>query len=314
MIANICAKFTMNHQPVSGLFFAMLVILNIIHWRCGGGPDGKRPVAVPDRFDWQGHRGCRGLMPENSIPGFLKALEYPQISTLELDLAVSRDGRLIVSHEPWFNPDICSIANGEPVKDGEDLLIYDMTAAQIRAFDCGGKGNPKYPEQQKTPVWKPTLEETVAAVRERYPDKLIHWNLEIKSKPEWDGKRTPPIDSFAHLLVREIERLGLTGQCNVQSFDVRPLQIIKKISPEQSIALLCENLRGVESNLEALGFVPDIYSPYYQLLSEKTVRKCKKKGMKIIPWTVNEVTDMRKLIQMGVDGIITDYPDRISKV
>jgi glycerophosphoryl diester phosphodiesterase len=250
-------------------------------------------------------------MPENSIPGFLKALEFSRVRTLELDLAVSRDGQLIVSHEPWFNPDICRLVNGEAIQDGEDLLIYQLTAAQLRAFDCGGNGNAKYPEQQKVQVWKPTLEETVAAVREKYPDKSVRWNLEIKSNPDWDGVRTPPIDSFAHLVIREIERLGLKGQCNVQSFDVRPLQIIRKISPDQTLALLIENLRGVDANLNALGFTPDIYSPYYQLLSEKTIRICREKGMKIIPWTVNDPEDMRKLIRLGVDGIITDYPDRI---
>lgn len=301
----------MNASPISGIFAAFILLFNIVHWRCGGGPEPGQSAAVPTDFDWQGHRGCRGLMPENSIPGFLKALEFAPVRTLELDLAVSKDGQLIVSHEPWFNSDICRLANGEAIQDGEALLVYQLTAAQLRAFDCGGNGNAKYPEQQKIQVWKPTLEETVAAVREKYPDKSVRWNLEIKSKPDWDGVRTPPIDSFAQLVVREIERLGLKGQCNVQSFDVRPLQIIHQISPDQTLALLTENLWGVDANLKSLGFTPNIYSPYYQLLSEKTIRICREKGMKIIPWTVNDPADMQKLIRLGVDGIITDYPNRI---
>jgi glycerophosphoryl diester phosphodiesterase len=270
-------------------------------------------VIVPIGFDWQGHRGSRGLMPENTIPAFLKALEFDKITTLELDVAVSKDGKIIVSHEPWFNPAITLLANGDsiPSKDAEKYLIYGLNLTEIKQFDCGSKGNVRFPQQQKQKVSKPTLSEVVAAVKAKYPTKNIAWNIEIKSEPKWDGLRTPPIEQFAQLLMTEIKQLGIAQKTCVQSFDVRALQEVRKINPNQTMALLIENIRGFDHNIKELGFVPAIYSPYYKFVNKKLVKKCHTKGMKIIPWTVNDAASMRHLIQLGVDGIITDYPNLV---
>lgn len=271
------------------------------------------PVTVPMGFDWQGHRGCRGLRPENTVPAFVQALQYPEIVTLELDLAVSKDGQLIVSHEPWFNASICHLPGGDTMSkaEGERLLIYGKTMGEIRAYDCGSWGNPRFPEQVKTPAYKPALREVVEAVRAADRKRLIRWNIEIKSQPDWDGVRTPPIEQFAALVVAEVRALGIAEYCTIQSFDVRPLQILHRTDPDLRLALLIENIWGVKKNLKKLGFTPHIYSPYYMTVSESMVKKCHAKGMKIIPWTVNDVPAMKKMISMGVDGIITDYPDRI---
>jgi len=276
----------------------------------------RKPVQSPPGFDWQGHRGCRGLLPENSVPGFLHALEYPEVQTLELDLAVSKDKQLIVSHEPWFNPAICRQPNGDSIskKEAEKFLIYAMTAAEIRAFDCGSAGNPRFPRQQPMPVHKPTLREVVEAVRNAYPEKSVRWNIEIKSQPEWDSVRTPPIQEFAALVDAELKVLGLEELATVQSFDVRPLQILHQRNPKLRLALLIENLQGFDANLERLGFVPAAYSPYYVFVNKKLARKCRTKNILLIPWTVNDVPAMRRLIRLGVDGIITDYPDLIQEV
>lgn len=274
----------------------------------------KTPASIPPNFDWQGHRGARGLVPENSIPAFLKALEYPYVTTLELDLAVSKDHQLIVSHEPWFNPSICRLPNGDSIRRNEETrhLIYQMDVATIRTYDCGSLGNPRFPEQQKQRTHKPTLRELVETVRAQRPDRAttIQWNIEIKSNPDWDGLRHPPIDSFAQLVLDELTALDLLTKANVQSFDVRPLQYLHQKAPTLRLALLVENVRGLHFNLDRLGFKPDIYSPYFHLITRKTVRRCHQKGIKIIPWTVNDTRDMQGLVRMGVDGIITDYPDR----
>ena len=276
----------------------------------------KKPVTIPAGFDWQGHRGCRGLMPENTIPAFLHALEFPDVKTLELDLAVSKDGQLIVSHEPWFNHAICLDASGQPIAEEkeETLLIHQFTVTEIRAFDCGSIGNTRFPDQHKQRAWKPTLEEVVHAVKEKYPDREVFWNIEIKSKPEWDGVQTPPIDSFVALVVDNLKALGIEKNCNLQSFDIRPLQILKQTAPEIKLALLVENIWGLSSNLNKLGFQPDIYSPYHQLVSQGLVQKCHEKGIKVIPWTVNDTTTMTSMLGMGVDGIITDYPNLIQDI
>jgi glycerophosphoryl diester phosphodiesterase len=276
------------------------------------------PVQAPSGFDWEGHRGCRGLMPENTIPAFLKALEIPEVVTLELDLAVSKDRQLIVSHEPWFNPAICRQVNGDsiPKRDAEKFLLYLYTYGEIRGFDCGSWGNPRFPNQQKMKTYKPAFRELVETVRQKFPEKAktIKWNIEIKSQPEWDGIRHPPVEEFARMVVDEIKALGLEQQVDVQSFDIRALQAVHRMAPHLRLALLIENIKGFKSNLRELGFTPDIYSPYYLLVSKKLVRKCHAKGIKLVPWTVNDVPTMRKLIRMGVDGIITDYPDRIGEV
>lgn len=294
----------------------LLMLLTALSFLACKITEKNRPVVAPAGFDWQGHRGCRGILPENSIPAFLRALDFPEVTTLELDLAVSKDGQLIVSHEPWFNPAICRLPNGDsiPRKDETTYLIYQKTAAEIRGFDCGSKGNSRFPEQQPQKTWKPTFREVVKAVREKAPERNIRWNIEIKSSPEWDGIRTPPIEEFVDLVITELQELGLEKSCNIQSFDIRPLQILHRKAPGLKLVLLVENTKSFQYNIDKLGFVPDAYSPYYMLVSKKLVRQCHQKNIQLIPWTVNDVTAMRKLIRMGVDGIITDYPNRISDV
>lgn len=274
----------------------------------------NRPVAIPSGFDWQGHRGCRGLLPENSLPAFLKALEFSGVKTLELDLAVSKDKQLIVSHEPWFNPAICIQPNGDSIriKEAEKFLIYQMTASEIRGFDCGSKGNARFPEQQKLKTYKPTLREVVETVRAIRPD--IRWNIEIKSQPEWDGLRHPPVEEFVQLVVAEVRALGLQKLATVQSFDVRALNALHRQAPDFQLAFLIENANSIESNMARLDFVPAIYSPYYLLVDKALVQKCRSQKMKLVPWTVNDVKSMRLLIRLGVDGIITDYPNLIREV
>jgi glycerophosphoryl diester phosphodiesterase len=283
-------------------------------WACKA--TEKKPLPTPAGFDWQGHRGCRGILPENSVPAFLKALEYPEVTTLELDLAVSKDNKLIVSHEPWFNSAICTTPNGDSLseKDGAKILLYQLSAEQIRGYDCGSKGNKRFPEQSKMAVHKPTFKEVVEAVKEKHPDrfKSIRWNIEIKSEAEWDGLRTPPVETFAALVIQEIRQLGIDKRSNVQSFDLRALEAMHRQAPDIPLAYLIENMDSVEKNLKKLSFKPQIYSPYYLTISKKTLRICRENGIKLIPWTVNDVTAMRRLIRLGVDGIITDYPNRIA--
>ncbi len=293
--------------------FMMLTALSYLSCKV---TERNRPIATPPGFDWQGHRGCRGLMPENSLPAFLHALEYPTVTTLELDLAVSKDNQLIVSHEPWFNASICLLPNGDTIKsmDAEKQLIYEKTVAEIRDFDCGSRGNPRFKDQQKQRVYKPTLREVVEAVRQYYPNKKIQWNIEIKSEPAYDGVKTPPIERFVALVVKEIKALGIDQSCSLQSFDIRPLQILHRTAADIKLAYLIENTQTFEQNIKVLGFVPQIYSPYYLFVDKKLVNACHGKGMQLIPWTVNDVMAMRQLIRLGVDGIITDYPNRIKEV
>lgn len=299
---------------------SLLVILPLL-LGCGGEElksDEKGDNRMAEQFDWQGHRGARGLMPENTVPAFLEALKYP-VTTLELDVVISRDSQVVVSHEPWMSHHICQTMEEEPVTEEQEdsLILFQMPYQIIQRYDCGGRGNEGFPEQQAVSVAKPTLEAVVEAVRaycNTNDRKMPDFNIEIKSRPEWDGVKTPEPSAFARLVLQEVQNLDIAGRTCIQSFDMRSLRAVHRQAPEMTTALLVAKPGGVESHLEDLGYVPEIYSPYYKLVSANVVDTVHKKGMRIIPWTVNEVEEMETLIEMEVDGIITDYPNRIGEV
>lgn len=306
--------------------FVSITALILITMACNAPTPSEKPtnpedvssveetISLPKTLDWQGHRGTRGLAPENTIPAFIKALEYP-ITTLELDVVVSKDNQLIVSHEPWFNHEICSHKDGSDMtsEEGHALHIYDMTYEEIKLYDCGSKVNPKYPKQKLVKTHKPSLEDVVNAVSVHCQSiniKVPYYNIELKSEEEgYYDILTPQPAEFVSLALKEIERLGLKGKCNLQSFDLNVLNEINKQSPETEVAYLVMNRDSTDQNLAKINFTPDIYSPYHIMLSPETVKDIQSKGMKVIPWTVNDVPTAKKLIDWGVDGIITDYPN-----
>ncbi len=272
----------------------------------------------PSSFDWQGHRGARGLMPENSIPAFLKALEYP-VRTLELDVVVSADSQLVASHEPWMSHKICRSTMPLPPltasNERTDWNIYRLPYSKVRSCDCGSSGNEDFPQQAKVAVFKPLLRDVVSAVR-NYCDStgigFPEFNIEIKSRPDWDGVFTPDPVVFAGLLVRELRQLQISEQSTIQSFDPRALQAVRRLAPDIRLAYLLESVEGsLTEKMELLGFIPEILSPHHAKVSTALVEEVHALGMRIVPWTVNEQERMQALIKMGVDGIITDYPNLV---
>lgn len=267
-------------------------------------------------FDWQGHRGARGLAPENAIPAFLTALSFSKITTLELDVVISADGKVVVSHEPWLNAKICLDARGNlpDEKNMEHANLYKMDYKEIKKCDCGSKGNPSFPEQKPVFAYKPLLSEVVSEVRRFVKNTgkpMPRFNIEIKSNPSSDGIFTPEVNVFAEIVRKEIKKLKIQDICSVQSFDPRALRYLHEREKNWVLAYLVEKIDDVKQQIDLLGFTPTIYSPYFEKVTLATVEQCHKMGMKIIPWTVNDTAQMVKLVQLGVDGIITDYPDRI---
>jgi glycerophosphoryl diester phosphodiesterase len=268
-------------------------------------------------FDIQGHRGCRGLMPENTIPAFLKALEYG-VTTLELDVVVSKDGQVVVSHEPYFNPDITTTPDGKQLPKGSKINIYQLNYAEIKQYDCGIRGNFAFPKQQKIRTYKPLLRDVFDEVElycKKHQIKSINYNIEIKSDAsEYDTFQPQPA-VFSDLVHAIIKTYLKPERVTIQSFDFNVLkhwnlQIKNGNYLKVSLAALVSNLKGIDTNLESLGFRPDIYSPFYKLLSSDKVTQLHKQGIKVIPWTVNTLSEMQQIKAMGVDGLITDYPDR----
>lgn len=267
-------------------------------------------------FDWQGHRGARGLAPENAIPAFLTALSFAKITTLELDVVISADGKVVVSHEPWLNAKICLDAKGHALneKKKEEVNLYKMDYKEIIKCDCGSRGNPSFPEQKAIFAYKPLLSDVVNEVRQyvkKVGKSMPQFNIEIKSGPSSDGIFTPEVNVFAEIVRKEIKKLKIQDISSIQSFDPRALRYLHKKDKELVLVYLVEKVEDVKQQIDLLGFTPAIYSPYFEKVTSATVDQCHKMGMKIVPWTVNDTEQMKKLILLGVDGIITDYPDRI---
>lgn len=279
------------------------------------------PAQQPTRsYELQGHRGCRGLMPENTIPAFLKALDLG-VNTLELDVVISQDGQVVVSHEPYFNADFTTKPDGTPVTKPEQkiLTLYRMPYAEIQRYDVGMRGNARFPEQEKQRVVKPLLRDVIAAVEAHRVNGNVPafgYNIELKSEADEYDKSQPQPAEFCRLVNQILTEARLDpARVVIQSFDFAILQHwqqqmdAKKMLPVRLSALV-ENIRGIDYNLEKLGFKPAIYSPNYQLIGRDGIDKLHQLGIKVIPWTVNTTKDMRRMIDLGVDGLITDYPDR----
>lgn len=258
-----------------------------------------------------GHRGCRGLMPENTVPAFVHAIALGVV-TLELDVVISADSIPVVSHEPWFHHKFTTLPDGRPLtKDDEyNHNIYKLSYEQIKKYDVGLRNHPGYPSQKSLPTHKPALYEVFDTIEKLKPDK-IWYNIEIKRRKEWDSIYHPPAALFVQLVMDEIKKYDLQERVIIQSFDHESLIYVKNNYPTIKTAILVEDMRTPSQHLEILGFTPYIYSPYYKLIDREVVGKLKSLGMKVIPWTVNDVDTAQKLMSFNVDGIITDYPDRI---
>lgn len=264
---------------------------------------------------FQGHRGCRGWLPENTLPAFEKALDLGVV--LEMDVCISKDRQVVVSHEPYMNALFCSHPDGRPVTKEEEsqLNLFRMNYAEIKQFDTGLRGNKLFPKQAKIATYKPLLKE-VLAMAEAYRKKTgkpVYYNIEIKSDSAEYGISQPvEVSEFSDLVYKEIIAQVMPTFVTLQSFDFKVLKHWHKAinaGTYQPVALSAlVSRKSPEQVIKELGFVPQIYSSSYQSITKEWVEKCHQLKMKAIPWTVNESADIARIKQFGVDGIITDYP------
>lgn len=290
----------------------LLMMLALLPLSCALHPSTSLPT-MP--FDKEGHRGCRGLMPENTIPAMLKALDLG-VTTLEMDAVITADSQVILSHEPFFNHAITTKQDGTFIPESEERTynIYKMTYAETQKFDVGLKPNPRFPQQQKLAATKPLLRDVIDSA-ERYVKEHnrspVYYNIETKTTPLTDGIYHTKPDVFVRLLMQVITEKGITERVFIQSFDVRTLQILHQQFPQVKTSLLVEDddTRPFKEQLKRLGFTPTIYSPAYNLVDAALVQQCKAAGVQLIPWTVNDKETIVRLKQLGVDGLISDYPN-----
>ena len=313
-----------GHNALNGatiIYMMPFVTKTNIHLYFTGTSCQPKKMIEPNLIiDKQGHRGCRGLMPENTIASMLRAIDL-EVNTLEMDAVISSDKKVVVSHESFFNHEISTKPDGKYVDKHEEqsLNIYKMNYDEIRKFDVGIKPHEKFPKQEKLPAVKPLLSDLIDSVENYCRTKnrsFPNYNIEIKSEPLTDGIFHPAPKEFTDLVVHIIREKGIDKRTNIQSFDFRPLQYLRQQYPSIKIAMLIEgdDKRSFDQQLTELGIIPEIYSPEYILVNADMVERCHDKKMKLIPWTVNDKKTIQTLISLGVDGVITDYPELFEKL
>ncbi|HVW63237.1 MAG TPA: glycerophosphodiester phosphodiesterase family protein [Puia sp.] len=261
-----------------------------------------------------GHRGTRGLMPENTIPAMEKGIEVGA-NTVELDVHISRDGQVLVYHDESFNPDYTSMPDGSdiPKDQRKKYTFYQMDYPEIRKFIIGRKDYPAFPQQQRMDCYTPLLGEMIDSVEaftksHHLPD--VYWLVEIKSKEKTDGFEQPVPEEYIKILMPVLESRHLGKRLIVQSFDMRPLQVIHRLRPDISLGFLTDDKNATfDDNIAKLGFIPAFYNPNYHLVTATLVKQCHDKQILIEPWTVETPDVMQQMKALGVDGIITDYPN-----
>ena len=279
----------------------------------------KYTMTKTGAIDFQAHRGGRGLMPENTIPAMLSVMDNKLVTTLEMDLAVTKDKQVVVSHDPILNPLITTKPDGTYIKANEinDNIIYQMNYAQLQKFDVGLKPHPGFPQQKKLAVFIPTLNDLIDSVENKSKSigRKMNYNIEIKSVDGKDIVEHPVPEEFVDLVVNLIKQKNIVDRTSIQSFDLRPLKVLHQKYPTVQTAYLVFGVgcSDAQKQIELLGFTPTIYSPEFKYVTKETVDYCHANNMKIIPWTVNTKSEIDALIALGVDGLITDYPNLIGK-
>lgn len=264
-----------------------------------------------------GHRGCRGLLPENTLPAFLHAVALG-VDVLELDVVISADKQVVVSHEPWLNPAICLGPAGERIPAGPpaQFNLYQMPYRLIRSCDCGQLRHPDFPHQLSQPAYKPLLGEVFAAVEAacyQLSRPPVKYAIEIKSSLAGDDLFHPAPAEFLALVLGEIITANLMARTSLLCFDARILRLAHEQVPALATCYLIEDELPWIEHINQLGFIPATLGPAFCTVTPAAVRSLRAAypNLRLVPWTVNSVQDMRQLMALRVDGITTDYPNRL---
>jgi glycerophosphoryl diester phosphodiesterase len=274
---------------------------------CCAAPSLNHPPTRARFFEIEGHRGARSARPENSLSAFRYALAEGA-DTLEMDLHSTRDGVLVVTHDPKIDPELCRDALGNRPRPG--ILVYSLTLAELQSYDCGSIQNSKFPYQVVQPGERIPTYESVLAWLASDPSpraKKIRLNVETKSE-ERHPEYTPPPREFTAAILAMTKKYGLFSRMILESFDYRTLRIAREIDPSTVLSVLTRDrprttYAELGSELHA-----QIISPDYRWLTGVDVESLHVLGMKVVPWTVDSEREWRRLANIGVEGIISDDP------
>ena len=259
-------------------------------------------------FDLQGHRGARGHAPENTLAGFERALAIG-VDTLELDVGVTRDGVVVIHHDRRLNPDVARGVDGKWVS-APAPTIYSLSYAELARYDVG-RIRPGSDYARRFPHQQPIDGARIPRLSDLWPiAPRVRFNIETKLVPEAPEETLPP-EPFARAVIAEVRKAGVAARTTIQSFDFRTLAVVQREAPEIRTAYLTSGQRGdaVAKSVHALQGT--IWSPNYQDLDPVALAAARGFGLKVIPWTVNEPADIARVLAMNVDGLISDYPDRV---
>ncbi len=279
----------------------MILVVFCVSILCLGADRPKASIEV------HGHRGARALLPENTLPAFQFALEAGA-DVLDLDLSITADGVLVVSHDAHINPQICREHDGRPIQHPPPL-ISALTLAELQRYDCGSVRNPRFPKQAVIPGTRiPTLNEVFELIRRStHPNaRRIQFNIETKTLSD-PPEATISAEVFARVAVEAFRESGFLERIVLQSSDPRTLVEARRIEPKIAISLLVEDLTADVMTV-CKSIRANIVSPAWEVVSARNVAEFHQVGIRVVPWTVNRAEDWEQLIRMKVDGIITDDP------
>jgi glycerophosphoryl diester phosphodiesterase len=257
-------------------------------------------------FDLQGHRGARGLLPENTLPAFERALAIG-VDTLELDVGVTRDGVVVIHHDRRLNPDLARGPDGKWVS-APAPTIHSLTYQELQSYDVG-RLRPGSEYAQRFPHQQPIDGTRIPRLADLFPRApAVRFNIETKLVAEAPDETLAP-EPFARTLIAEVRKAGVAARTTIQSFDFRTLKVVEREAPEIATAYLTSGKSSDPAKVRAAG--ARVWSPNFQDLDAEKLRVARALGLKVVAWTVNEPADIARVLDMKVDGIISDYPDRV---
>jgi glycerophosphoryl diester phosphodiesterase len=260
-------------------------------------------------IELQGHRGARGHLPENTLPGF-EAAAAMGVDTLELDVGVTRDGVVVVHHDRRLNPDVARGADGRWVS-APAPTIFSLDFEVLQRYDVG-RIRPGSEYAQRFPHQKPQDGARIPRLSEVLKIPGVKFNIETKVSPKAPDETLAP-EPFARALIAEVRKAGVAARSTIQSFDFRTLELVQREAPEIRTAYLTQGQKGepVPRSIRAMGGA--IWSPNFDDLDARALAEARKLGIRVVVWTVNEPVDIQRMLSLGVDGIISDYPDRVPR-
>lgn len=258
---------------------------------------GARPAV-------HGHRGARAVRPENTLAGFRHAVAAG-VDAIELDVVATADDRLVVHHDLVTNPALCIGPDGKPIE--RPVPIRMLSLAEVRRLDCGARANPEFPRQVPVPGERvPTLQEALAIVKAA---PRVQVDIEVKSDPA-HPERTPTPEAFAALVLAAVREAGIRDRVEIRSFDYRVLRAVRAADRDILTAVLVHRcLPDLVAVARAAGATR--VSPHHEWITAGEVRRLHEAGVLVVPWTANDPADWRRLVDAGVDGIVTDDPEAL---